>query len=88
MTNLRTDETAFFRSLTKIGTDENKGIYSNLIYTQDFFFQSIFVTYTILDPASIMCDVKDRIGHSGFLIQLVSIMVKMTLLKERQICCL
>ena len=28
MTNLPTDETAFFRSLTKIGTDENKAIYS------------------------------------------------------------
>ena len=31
MTNLRTDETAFFRSLTKIGTDKNKGIYSKYI---------------------------------------------------------
>ena len=29
MTNLRTDETAFFRSLTKIGTDKNKAIYSS-----------------------------------------------------------
>ena len=29
MTNLRTDEIAFSRSLTKIGTDENKAIYSN-----------------------------------------------------------
>ena len=28
MTNLRTDEMAFLRSLTKIGTDENKAIYS------------------------------------------------------------
>ena len=28
MTNLRTDEIPFFRSLTKIGTDENKAIYS------------------------------------------------------------
>ena len=28
MTNLRTDEMAFSRSLTKIGTDENKAIYS------------------------------------------------------------
>ena len=28
MTNLRTDETVFFRSLAKIGTDENKAIYS------------------------------------------------------------
>ena len=28
MTNLRTDEIAFFRCLTKIGTDENKAIYS------------------------------------------------------------
>ena len=29
MTNLCTDEMAFFRSLTKIGTDENKAIYSS-----------------------------------------------------------
>ena len=28
MTNLRTDEMVFFRNLTKIGTDENKEIYS------------------------------------------------------------
>ena len=28
MTNLRTDETAFFCSLMKICTDENKAIYS------------------------------------------------------------
>ena len=28
MTNLHTDEIAFFRCLTKIGTDENKAIYS------------------------------------------------------------
>ena len=28
MTNLQTDEIAFFLSLTKIGTDENKAIYS------------------------------------------------------------
>ena len=30
MTNLRTDEMAFSHSLTKIGTDENKAIYSPL----------------------------------------------------------
>ena len=30
MTNLCTDEMAFSRSLTKIGTDENKAIYSIL----------------------------------------------------------
>ena len=29
MTNLRTDEIVFSRNLTKIGTDENKAIYSN-----------------------------------------------------------
>ena len=28
MTNLRTDEIVFFRNLTKIGSDENKAIYS------------------------------------------------------------
>ena len=28
MMNLRTDEIVFFRNLTKIGTDENKAIYS------------------------------------------------------------
>ena len=28
MTNSRTDEIVFFRNLTKIGTDENKAIYS------------------------------------------------------------
>ena len=28
LTNLRTDEMAFIHSLTKIGTDENKAIYS------------------------------------------------------------
>ena len=28
MTNLRTDEIVFIRNLTKIGTDENKAIYS------------------------------------------------------------
>ena len=28
MTNLRTDEMVFSRNLTKIGTDENKAIYS------------------------------------------------------------
>ena len=28
MTNLRTDEIVSFRNLTKIGTDENKAIYS------------------------------------------------------------
>ena len=28
MTNLRTDELVFFRNLMKIGTDENKAIYS------------------------------------------------------------
>ena len=28
MTNLRTDEIVIFRNLTKIGTDENKAIYS------------------------------------------------------------
>ena len=28
MTNLHTDEIVFFRILTKIGTDENKAIYS------------------------------------------------------------
>ena len=31
MTNLRTDENVFFRNLTKIGTDENKAIYSSSI---------------------------------------------------------
>ena len=31
MTNLRTDELVFFRNLTKIGTDENKAIYSNTV---------------------------------------------------------
>ena len=30
MTNLRTDEIVFFRYLTKIGTDENKAIYSTV----------------------------------------------------------
>ena len=30
MTNLRTDEIVFFRNLTKIGTDENKAIYSSM----------------------------------------------------------
>ena len=35
MTNLRTDEIVFFRNLTKIGTDENKAIYSILfVYKQ------------------------------------------------------
>ena len=29
MTNLCSDEIVFFRNLTKIGTDENKAIYSN-----------------------------------------------------------
>ena len=29
MTNLRTDEMVFYRNLTKIGTDENKAIYSS-----------------------------------------------------------
>ena len=29
MTNLRTDEIVFFHNLTKIGTGENKAIYSN-----------------------------------------------------------
>ena len=29
MTNLRTDKIVFFLHLTKIGTDENKAIYSN-----------------------------------------------------------
>ena len=29
MTNLRTDEIVLFHNLTKIGTDENKAIYSN-----------------------------------------------------------
>ena len=28
MTNSHTDEIVFFRNLTKIGTDENKAIYS------------------------------------------------------------
>ena len=28
MTNLRTDENVFFGNLTKIGTDENKAVYS------------------------------------------------------------
>ena len=31
MTNLRTDEIVFFLYLTKIGTDENKAIYSTSI---------------------------------------------------------
>ena len=31
MTNLRTDEIVFFGNLTKIGTDENKAIYSIFI---------------------------------------------------------
>ena len=31
MTNLRTDEMVFVPNLTKIGTDENKAIYSNII---------------------------------------------------------
>ena len=30
MTNLHTDEIVFFRNLTKIGTDENKAIYSSI----------------------------------------------------------
>ena len=29
MTNLRIDKMVFFRYMTKIGTDENKAIYSN-----------------------------------------------------------
>ena len=37
MTNLRTDEMAFFRSLTKIGTDENKAIYSTCTRGQGHF---------------------------------------------------
>ena len=31
MTNLSTDEIVFFHNLTKIGTDENKAIYSSYI---------------------------------------------------------
>ena len=31
MTNLRTDEIVFFRNLKKIGTDENKAIYSKCV---------------------------------------------------------
>ena len=33
MTNLRTDEIVFFSDLTKIGTDENKAIYSIFWYS-------------------------------------------------------
>ena len=32
MTNLRTDEIVFVLHLTKIGTDENKAIYSMLLH--------------------------------------------------------
>ena len=38
MTNLRTDEIVFFRNLMKIGTDENKAIYS----IKSFIFISHF----------------------------------------------
>ena len=39
MTNLRTDEIVFFRNLTKIGTDENKAIYSIRNYWRGFYFR-------------------------------------------------
>ena len=44
MTNLRTDEMAFFHSLKKIGTDENKAIYSMLkyMYLQHLLSQARF----------------------------------------------
>ena len=34
MTNLRTDEMVFICNLTKIGTDENKAIYSTNFWSQ------------------------------------------------------
>ena len=36
MKNLRTDEIVLFRNLTKIGTDENKAIYSSVLTTFKF----------------------------------------------------
>ena len=36
MTNLRTDEMVFCRNLTKIGTDENKGIHSTILTDTHF----------------------------------------------------
>ena len=41
MTNLRTDEIVFFRNLTKIGTDENKAIYSSPNTNSDIVYNNL-----------------------------------------------
>ena len=41
MPNLRTDEIVFFCNLTKIGTDENKAIYSSWDFLHWFFYTSV-----------------------------------------------
>ena len=48
MTNLRTDEMAFFHSLTKIGNDENKAIYSSP--NSDTVFMKRVVCFYIPEP--------------------------------------
>ena len=48
MTNLRTDEMVFICNLTKIGTDENKAIYSNTFTSFRFFFTNFFMVYTVM----------------------------------------
>ena len=44
MTNLRTDEIVFLYNLTKIGTDKNKAIYSN-IYMRQIYNTNTRVTF-------------------------------------------
>ena len=48
MTNLRTDEIVFFRNLTKIGTDENKAIYSIVIRKCPYALQVVLKSKTYL----------------------------------------
>ena len=48
MTNLRTDEMAFFCTLTKIGTDENKAIYSRRETCQFKCFIASFYLFKVL----------------------------------------
>ena len=53
MTNLRADEIIFFRNLTKIGTDENKAIYSTRKLSY-IYINTLYIVYNHILVSSVV----------------------------------
>ena len=83
MTNLRTDEIVFFRNLTKIGTDENKAIYSNsfieiLIL---IFLTALVITFFVISLFQLLLSIIQNSNitnlHSDMTNSIIIITIKM-----------